>query len=106
VDSRWVVLKFGGTSVSSAPNWHRIAGIVRARRADGLRVLIVHSALSGVTDRLERLLDGALARDYAPILTGIEDLHRTLAAELGVAVGPGLEGSFDELRRLADGIAL
>jgi len=106
VDSPWVVLKFGGTSVSTAPNWQRIADIARARRAEGLRVLIVHSALSGITDRLERLLEGALARDYAPILAEVENRHRALAAELGVEVGPSLEGSFDELRRLADGIAL
>ncbi len=55
--AEWIVLKFGGTSVSSRANWLNIAEVVRARRASGARVLIVHSALSGVTDRLEQLLD-------------------------------------------------
>ena len=50
----WVVLKFGGTSVSSAGNWHNIAEVVRARSAASLRPVIVHSALSGITDQLLR----------------------------------------------------
>jgi diaminopimelate decarboxylase/aspartate kinase len=52
----WVVLKFGGTSVSSASNWHNIAGVLRQRIDEGLRPAVVHSALSGITDRLESLL--------------------------------------------------
>ena len=55
----WNVLKFGGTSVSSAANWRNIAQVVAARRADGDRVLVVHSAITGITDRLERLLAAA-----------------------------------------------
>jgi diaminopimelate decarboxylase/aspartate kinase len=55
----WIVLKFGGTSVSSEPNWRHICEIVQQRRSNGVRVLIVHSALSGVTDRLEKLLESA-----------------------------------------------
>jgi diaminopimelate decarboxylase/aspartate kinase len=54
--SAWIVLKFGGTSVSSLVNWRSIAKIAAARVAGGARVLIVHSAVTGVTDRLERLL--------------------------------------------------
>ena len=44
--SAWIVLKFGGTSVSSLANWTNIARIVAERRAGGERVLIVHSAAS------------------------------------------------------------
>ena len=53
----WIVLKFGGTSVSSLANWRNIAEVLRQRRATGARVLVVHSALTGMTDRLEKLLD-------------------------------------------------
>ena len=67
------MLKFGGTSVSSAANWHNIAGVLRERIAEGLRPVVVHSALSGVTDRLESLLAAALGRrTLAPALAGIE----------------------------------
>ena len=47
------MLKFGGTSVSSLANWRNIAKVVAERRAGGARVLIVHSAITGVTDHLE-----------------------------------------------------
>ncbi len=106
VDVSWVVLKFGGTSVSTAANWQRIAQIVRQRSLDGTHVLIVHSALSGITDRLERLLEGALADAHTPILDDIENRHRALAADLGVAVGDTVQRHFDDLRQLAAGVAL
>ena len=48
--SNWVVMKFGGTSVSVAENWSTIADLVRNRLADGLQLLIVHSALKGVSN--------------------------------------------------------
>src|SRR5690606_40636182 len=36
-DSPWVVMKFGGRSVSTAENWERIAGVIRERLAEGVR---------------------------------------------------------------------
>lgn len=57
VGPSWVVLKFGGTSVSNERNWRSIAATCRERLATGARVLVVHSAVTGVTDRLEKLLD-------------------------------------------------
>jgi diaminopimelate decarboxylase/aspartate kinase len=42
----WVVLKFGGTSVSSRSNWDNIVRILRGRESEGLRIVVVHSALS------------------------------------------------------------
>src|SRR5690606_4297714 len=56
---RWVVLKFGGTSVSSRARWDTIATLAQARRAEGKRVLVVVSALSGVTNALQALIDAA-----------------------------------------------
>ena len=51
-----VVQKFGGTSVSTLSNWRNIAEVVKRRRAEGAQVLIVHSAVSKITDGLEKLL--------------------------------------------------
>jgi len=105
-DTSWIVLKFGGTSVSSLANWRNIARIAAARRAEGSRVLIVHSAVSGITDRLENLLTAALGQAHEPVLQAIEERHRQLAAELGIPVSPALERNFAELRQIAAGIAL
>ena len=102
----WVVLKFGGTSVSTLPNWHNIAGIVRSRLADGLRPVVVHSALSGLTDLLETLLAKALSHEHAPVLEQIERRHRDLASEMGLKPGDGLQQLLVELNQLASGVEL
>jgi len=41
----WLVLKFGGTSVSTRARWDKIAAIAKAWREQGKHVLIVVSAL-------------------------------------------------------------
>jgi diaminopimelate decarboxylase/aspartate kinase len=104
--SAWIVLKFGGTSVSSLPNWTNIARVAAERQADGARVLIVHSAISGITDRLERLLGAAIAQASEEELRAIEDRHRILAAELSVPLGEDVERRLAELREIAAGVAL
>jgi diaminopimelate decarboxylase/aspartate kinase len=104
--SAWIVLKFGGTSVSSLANWTNIARIVRERRAGGARVLIVHSAITGITDRLERLLDAAIAQAHEEELSFIEERHRALAAELSVPLGDDVGRQLAELREIAAGVAL
>ncbi|HEY4873512.1 MAG TPA: hypothetical protein VIH77_04730, partial [Steroidobacteraceae bacterium] len=98
--SSWIVLKFGGSSVSSLESWRNIAHIVRARRSSGARVLIVHSALSGVTDRLEELLDPARAHEREALLDSIEARHRELARALALDVSAELVRQFAELREI------
>jgi bifunctional diaminopimelate decarboxylase / aspartate kinase len=102
----WVVLKFGGTSVSNLSNWRNIAAVVRQRMTDGARVMVVHSAVSGITDRLEKLLAAALGGAHEPVLRAIEDRHTELATELGVGVSPELNAYFAVLRQMAAGISL
>ena len=104
--SPWVVLKFGGTSVSSLTNWQNIAAVVKARVAGGARVLVVHSAVTGITDKLEKLLDAAFQQKHEEAMAAIETRHRQLAAELGVPVGPEMERHFTELKQIAAGVAL
>ncbi len=75
VQAPWIVLKFGGTSVSTLANWKNIAAVIRRRQAEGAQVLVVHSAVSGITDRLERLLAAALVGEHAAALAAIEARH-------------------------------
>ena len=102
----WVVLKFGGTSVSSVNNWNNIADIVKARLAEGLQPVIVHSAISKMTDSLELLLSRAMKGDWESALETIITRHRDLARDMGIALSPELEEQFSKLRQIASGIAL
>lgn len=80
----WVVLKFGGTSVAGRPQWETIARLLEERRREGRRVLLVCSAVAGVTDALERLADGGREASVDSVLRRQSDL----AAELGIQADP------------------
>ncbi len=104
--SPWVVMKFGGTSVSSAENWAAIAGLVKRRLADGLQPVVVHSALEGVSNALQALLEEAVAGDPEAGLESIRRQHLDLAAALGVDGSALLDESLHELAQLVAGIRL
>ena len=103
---RWVVLKFGGTSVASRERWETIASLARERLAAGLRPLVVCSALSGVTNALERLLADAVAGQPGPALAALRERHLAMGEALGVPAADLLGGELERLRRLAEGVAL
>jgi bifunctional diaminopimelate decarboxylase / aspartate kinase len=103
---RWVVLKFGGTSVSSAANWQNVASVVRARTAASLRPVIVHSALSGITDLLESLLAAAHRGAHEAVLDQIDARHRDLAKSLNIVPSALFERFMLELRHMADALAV
>jgi len=79
----WIVLKFGGTSVSTRERWDKIAAIARAWRERGKSVLVVVSALSGITDQLKALCEAqADAGKRAAIRDEIHARHEAMFAEL------------------------
>jgi diaminopimelate decarboxylase/aspartate kinase len=105
-DSPWVVLKFGGRSVATAENWSHIAEILRARMNEGLRPVVCHSALAGVSNALIHLLETAeQGGDTKPLVAKIVAQHEALAAELGVE--PSLATAyFSEVDQLVAGVRL
>ena len=85
-DSPWVVLKFGGRSVATADNWGHIVRILRERIDEGVRPVVCHSALAGVSNALIELLNVAeQGGDPEPLFRQIVAQHDSLADELGVA---------------------
>ncbi|HET6628705.1 MAG TPA: bifunctional aspartate kinase/diaminopimelate decarboxylase [Woeseiaceae bacterium] len=98
--SPWVVMKFGGSSVSSADDWKTIAALVQNRLAAGLRPVVVHSALQGVSNALNAVFETAAGRDPEPALAAIRDQHYGLAADLGLDGPALLDADLDELARL------
>ena len=97
----WIVAKFGGTSVSTRSRWDTIASITRRHCEDGRHPLLVCSALQGVSDKLEALLDAAESgTSPADLLDAVKDRHRSLARDLDVDVHDALSGSFERLDTL------
>jgi len=99
--ARWVVLKFGGTSVATAGRWATIAALVAERQAEGLRPLVVCSALSGVSNRLEELLKLAVDGRHEAALAALRQRHLDLGESLGLDAAGLLAADFEELSRLA-----
>ncbi|MGH8234858.1 MAG: bifunctional aspartate kinase/diaminopimelate decarboxylase [Rhodanobacteraceae bacterium] len=89
-DAPWVVLKFGGTSVATAERWHTILRLAAARHAEGMRVVVVVSALAGVTDALKGLC-GCPPAERLVALARLVERHRELAMQMQLARPEGLE---------------
>jgi aspartate kinase len=75
-----IVLKFGGTSVGSAPSLENALQIVQAIPAGEAAVVV--SALSGITDLLVRYASEPASR--AELTDEFVDRHRALASQMGV----------------------
>lgn len=106
------VLKFGGSSVASAPCIRRVVDIVQAARKAG-PVTVVVSAFGGVTDQLQETARQAAAGDaaYRQSLEAVARRHRETLAELvpDAAVGPyrqRLDGHLEELSAILQGCFL
>ena len=70
------VLKFGGSSVANAENINKVVEIIKNKKTDTKKVVVV-SALGGITDLLLKTAALAEANDefYKTILKEIEDKH-------------------------------
>lgn len=105
--SSWVVLKFGGSSVATAERWQTIARVVRARLEEGVRPLVVCSALSGVSNLLADLLHEAeRGRQPDELLEQVRAKHHALGEGLGLDVTPLVGAYLEELERLISGARL
>ncbi len=105
-NSEWVVMKFGGSSVATAENWATIAALVERRLNAGLRPVIVHSALAGVSNALVAVLDAAVTGDPGDILREIREQHYELAAALDLDGHALLDESLQQLDQLVAGVRL
>lgn len=101
-----IVAKFGGSSVSSAERWQSIRAIVADTLKHGEQLLVVHSALAGVTDLLEQAMTAALQGSHEDLLQRINERHDALAAGLGIDAATILADDRRELERRLSGIAL
>jgi len=105
---KFVVLKFGGTSVSFSKTWAQIIQRVRELQEQGFRVMLVLSALSQVTNRLEMCIKEAVEHQEVVSLQVIEATHRRLAKESGLDASclKGVLEKINELSELLQGVAM
>ena len=71
-----IVMKFGGTSVGSVAALQQVTGIVKKAREQGKEVVVVASAMSGVTDLLLR---GARQAEAGDVTTAEQARQEILA---------------------------
>lgn len=102
----WVVLKFGGTSVATAESWAVIRDLLRSRLDEGLRPVVVHSAVAGISSQLDGLLEQVAAGEQGDLARPIIERHEALAEELGVDAQAILGSYFAELEQLIAGVRL
>lgn len=93
----WRVMKFGGTSVADPAGWDVICGQAEASVAAGQDVLVVLSALSGVTNALTALCDAADPGEREALLGDIASRHQRLCEALEVQPGDGFRALMAKL---------
>ena len=102
----WIIMKFGGTSVSSLERWLTIMEQCAQHRAEGFAPLLVCSAISGVSNLLETAVDLAPHNKYQDALSAIETKHRALAKALEISYEQVCLPLLDDLRRILVGSAM
>ena len=108
-----IVLKFGGTSVGSGDRVAAVARLVATRKREELVVVV--SALSGVTDELIALSSAARSANIDAIdrtLSRLRERHRRAAVEAGIGAIDArplldeIEATVTRASDLARGVAL
>ena len=69
-----IVMKFGGTSVGTGENIRHVANLVKRYAEDDCRVVVVVSALGGVTDKLLEVAQKSMKGDEKKIQASTKEL--------------------------------
>jgi aspartate kinase len=108
-----LVIKFGGTSVGTADAIARAAALSADLRTAGRELVVVTSAMSGVTDQLlaaaHAAAEGRVREAHATVAALRQrhlDTARTLVARLDADAVDAMEQRLAELGRLCDAVAV
>lgn len=100
-----IITKFGGTSVSTRQTWDNIASITKQHLKAETQPVIVCSALTQVSNKLEKAIEAALLDEHHSIYTEIEHGHFQLAEALEVSADL-IANDLHQLKQWLTGIAL
>lgn len=97
-DEELIVLKFGGTSVATAERWQSIHNILDKHLRQGRRPVLVCSALSKVTNKLEGVAQALIGGESVTReLHNIREQHRELCGNLNIPFEATLNTRLREL---------
>ena len=108
MSTKWVILKFGGTSVENSLCWKNILRIIKLRLYENYRPILVCSAVTGVSNLLEQLIVRSCSDEgNQEVLDRILQKHQILCSELGVSIEhEEIQNEFVKLNKLAKGLTL
>ena len=69
-----LIMKFGGTSVDGAEKIQHVSEIIKRFYDSGNQIVVVISAMAGVTDELINLMSKAAEQKWSEVLEGLESL--------------------------------
>ncbi|MDP3704411.1 MAG: bifunctional aspartate kinase/diaminopimelate decarboxylase [Legionellaceae bacterium] len=102
---RQIITKFGGTSVSSRETWNHILAITQKHLQNGMQPVIVCSALTQASNKLEKVIEAALMNKHDDLQSELIGNYIDLADAL--EVDPNLiQLDFNQLQQWLTGIAL
>ena len=104
--TQFVVMKFGGTSVASIERWNTIASEARLRLEEGLRPIVVCSAISGISDHIETILERCIGGNSDQAIAQMEEKHAELADALGVDLNTSIGAELTLIREWVQGAQL
>src|SRR5690625_7635802 len=81
-DRQWRVVKYGGSSIANPENWPHIVKRVRSIKQKGVHVIVVVSALRGVTDLLQAHINAGPEASASARADTLGPRHRKLLAAL------------------------
>ncbi len=102
---RQIIIKFGGTSVSSRETWAHIQTITQNHIKQGVQPIIVCSALSQASNKLDQMTSAALLDKHHNLHTDLKDAYTQLANALEVDP-KHIEPDLKQLHQWLTGIAL
>lgn len=100
-----LITKFGGTSVSSLETWENIAKITKRHMDSRVQPVIVCSALSQASNKLEQMAEAALLDGHHSLVSDLLDGYRSLADQLEVPFSL-LDADIKQLNQWVTGITL
>ncbi|MDF1655634.1 MAG: bifunctional aspartate kinase/diaminopimelate decarboxylase [Coxiellaceae bacterium] len=102
----WLVLKFGGTSVSSRERWLNIAETTQQYLEQGYHLVIVCSAPALISNLLIEAIESATQQNQAEPLHKIRAIYKELCQQLHLDMNELIDEDLQALTKLVQGIEL